>query len=651
MGDASSSEEVGGGDGSRSEVIVSGGMSDSGWDGSRDTLDAYRPPVQQSDAETVDSPAVNPGTGGTGGVEGTDGGGGTEATGGIGGTPETGGIVTTGGALSTTASAGRGGAGGVDDGGIGGTTARDAAADTVDAFVPRLLGAACVTGADCASSFCADGVCCDARCNGQCETCNAAGRCTLAPAGPAPATRTACPGTGTCASKCDGKVRTCVYPTGTTCSEPTCTAGSATAAGTCSSSGTCVKPDPTVCSTGVCGSDGQCADRCTATSCPSGSYCNSAGACAPKKAPGAACANGNECGATAPVCGIDGVCCESACEGACQACNSQGMCVAVAAGSPRPGHPTCNAFDATCAGSCNGTSTSCSYPNNSVQCTPASCTVNQLSLNEATVCDGNGSCTVPSTTNCASGYYCKDASCSNPQGDSGAICNGNIECLGGLSCVANSPSGKRCCSSGLIACGGTCTNPNVEPNCGVCGTSCGANKNCQNKVCTCTMGTITCGGVSTCAGSNFEKDVDIDGWSIFPSSTNFACCPASSSAQAHGGSKALQFSVNPAGPPAAVHFQWSFCPSGTTTLTSLSMWLYSTRTVSLSSSNVTVLDASGNEGASSQIMLGSITTTWTQATVTFSPAQPASGVVIRLNGGAPMSGDTFQVYVDDVVVQ
>src|SRR6185295_2110356 len=41
-------------------------------------------------------------------------------------------------------------------------------------FCGKAQGQPCATGAECASGFCADGVCCSAACNGTCQGCTLA---------------------------------------------------------------------------------------------------------------------------------------------------------------------------------------------------------------------------------------------------------------------------------------------------------------------------------------------------------------------------------------------------------------------------------------------------------------------------------------------
>src|SRR3954462_1763148 len=63
------------------------------------------------------------------------------------------------------------------------------------------IGQACHTGADCASTFCADGVCCKSACTGPCQTCAAAGNvgtCIPADVGTDPRSDCADQGATTC---------------------------------------------------------------------------------------------------------------------------------------------------------------------------------------------------------------------------------------------------------------------------------------------------------------------------------------------------------------------------------------------------------------------------------------------------------------------
>jgi hypothetical protein len=73
-------------------------------------------------------------------------------------------------------------------------------------------GQQCVFGAQCFSTFCADGYCCNEACTADCRVCNASGSlgvCSPSPMGSAP--HGSCQGDGACAGTCDG-TGTCTWP-------------------------------------------------------------------------------------------------------------------------------------------------------------------------------------------------------------------------------------------------------------------------------------------------------------------------------------------------------------------------------------------------------------------------------------------------------
>jgi hypothetical protein len=223
-------------------------------------------------------------------------------------------------------------------------------------------GQQCESADQCTSGFCPaqDGVCCDRACEGTCEACikvksgAPTGQCAIIPMGLDPDNDCSDEGAASCGSKepyCSGKGPSCVlYPQDTPCSAPTCSDGKATSQGVCDGSGTCHS------TTVACGAY-QCDDTATAcrtkcsndAHCRPGFRCDDAGTC--RAVEGTPCAQGSQCASDRCV---DGVCCDAACAGACDACNlpgKPGKC------SPRPagmmGEPSCGL------GACDGTSPDC----------------------------------------------------------------------------------------------------------------------------------------------------------------------------------------------------------------------------------------------------------------------------------------------------
>lgn len=199
---------------------------------------------------------------------------------------------------------------------------------------PRLPpGGACTINNACASGFCADGVCCDQACNGQCEACDVAmavGTCTAVSGAPR-GTRSACNGSGACGGTCDGTARTsCTYPpTTTSCRTASCAEGSATAAATCDGMGNCPAPMTTACAPYRC-VDAACGTMCsTDAECDGGTRCIG-GRCEGPRSNGTGCMRDAEC--ASGTC-AQGVCCNRACDGLCEACDSEGTGGAC---TPRP---------------------------------------------------------------------------------------------------------------------------------------------------------------------------------------------------------------------------------------------------------------------------------------------------------------------------
>ena len=337
-------------------------------------------------------------------------------------------------------------------------------------------GTECAAGISCLSGNCVGGLCCDDECNGGCAQCDAPGalgKCNARPRGD--------PGVSpSCAPyRCDGMGRAC----------PT----------TCSDGGTCV-------STSTC----------------------AAGTCTGRKGNGQPCTSPDQC--EFDNC-IDGVCCNSSCDGGCVACNlpsSLGVCTVL--GAQNGGSPSCTPY--VCSGASSGCPTSCTGDNQCVagdycdgtacvpkksngqscsaasQCSTGNC-VNGTCCNSA--CGPCGSCSTGTCTALTSGaggspsctpYVCDGALASCP-----TSCSGDSQCVSGdycnTSCVSKKSNGQSCsaatqCSTGNCV-DGTCCNSACGPcgscstgNCSALGSGSAGSPSCAPYV---------CGGAVTCPAS------------------------------------------------------------------------------------------------------------------------------------------------------
>ncbi len=318
--------------------------------------------------------------------------------------------------------------------------ASDTRVTTLDAQVdlpPPLLanGTACHLGTECQFGNCVDGFCCESACTGQCQSCGEAtmlGKCVTIKDAVRGIVRAPCPGSGTCASLCNGSdALACHYPANEKqCAPANCAAGVAKAASTCNGSGACTSVTGVSCASNLCADNTQCSGGCSAAQpCAATQYCEpTSKVCLPLKTNGVACVQGFEC--TSLAC-VDGVCCESACSGQCEACAEavKGKCVAIA-GAPRGNvRLACMGTRDACRGMCDGTTrTQCAYPGASVQCVPASCSSGTLTT--ASVCNSLGDCTLQMSSACHS------TQCSVTPGQC-LTCTAGANCAGGLVCDSN----------------------------------------------------------------------------------------------------------------------------------------------------------------------------------------------------------------------
>jgi hypothetical protein len=278
---------------------------------------------------------------------------------------------------------------------------------------------------------CNGGCCTNADCPLATPVCNATNQCVGCGADQDCAGRssTACNATsGACVqctkdSQCGGTTATCNTSTHTCVG---CTQRS-DCPGTCQacSNGSCVAvknaDDP-----------GKC-----------GGTCDGAGECKAKK--------GQQCTSVAggclsgTTCSPDGVCCDRACTGSCEACDlpaNPGTCSVRASGSaPHTGHAAC-AGTSTCAGTCTGAANgACAFPTGT--CGTASCSAN---ASQAAGTCNQGTCVMPAPVTCKAGATCSGNACACPLGTS--------DCTTACANLDSDP--KNCGACGHDCLGGTC---------------------------------------------------------------------------------------------------------------------------------------------------------------------------------------------------
>ena len=409
----------------------------------------------------------------------------------------------------------------------------------------RMKGATCHVDNDCASGFCADGVCCNVACKGPCVACNQLlrqGTCWPIEAGyPDPRAicvdegKPSCGHTGTC----DGVGGCARYAQDTTCEAPSCAGNKLNTARTCDGLGTCLQSGVNTCHPFRC-VNGGCTNTCqTNADCDTGIACVN-GTCGPKLT-GQTCDTAAECASN--FC-VDRVCCENACSGACLSCalpSSPGRCVAVAAGNTDP-RGVCQDEKATspCGnnGRCDGSGSCQKYPVGT-QCADESCASNVYT--PPSTCNASGQCVAPDALPCRP-YVCNGSKCFN-------ACTTDAQCLkppnscvlnscglkdDGASCTAASECSSNFCEQGICchtACGGSCRSCALAGTLGACTNvvtgsadpaglcvdmgpmSCGTNGKCQAGACqkytagtsckdpTCPAGTSISTAGSACDGA------------------------------------------------------------------------------------------------------------------------------------------------------
>jgi hypothetical protein len=282
-------------------------------------------------------------------------------------------------------------------------------------------GAACTEARECDSQHCVEGVCCDTSCNSGCVSCLGSRKAE----GP----------NGTCGG----------LPSGTQCvaagSDPSCvTSLSQDPTDVCDGSGFCTVTHEVECGVGY-----ACVGSACKTNCVEESDCDTAagysclaGAC--QISTGGACGPGDVC--ESGHC-TDGVCCDQACTGQCEACSEPGRagtCVTVS-GQPRGDREACDDFrDPDCAARCDGDNRSaCQFVPANTSCGTSACSDE---TEQRSSCDGQGRCQADEPRKCAP-YACGESACLES-------CSKSTDCSAGNGCKqGDCVAGSASCSEDL----------------------------------------------------------------------------------------------------------------------------------------------------------------------------------------------------------
>ena len=365
-------------------------------------------------------------------------------------------------------------------------------------------GQACAQGAECQSGFCVDGVCCSTACGGACQACSAAkkgagtnGTCGSIASGMDPDDEcfgaTACNGGGACA----------LLTTGTSCNVGAECQSGFCADGVCCS--TACDTECQACTTAKKGSGANGACGAIAVGTDPDDECAGALVCAPggcKLPSGEACISPATC--VAGFC-VDGVCCNAACTGPCQACiaskkgsGADGTCGNIALGTDPDGEcggsAACSGAGA-CALFADGVACAAGNECNSGYCVDGVC----CNTTCTTTCQA---CTAAKKGAGVDGVCGSISAGSDPDGEcpGAAACNGVSSCallVNGTACAAGNE-----CSSGYCV-DGVCCNSACSSVCQAC-TAAKKGSGLDGACGSMAAGTdpdSECGGAASCSGS------------------------------------------------------------------------------------------------------------------------------------------------------
>jgi len=292
-------------------------------------------------------------------------------------------------------------------GGVAGTAVApgsgtvDVVAASLAEIFARTNGEPCEADGECLSNHCyrePGGICCAESCTDICSSCFAADQASPAP------------GDGTCAIVSED------YDINPQCTDGVqlvlqCTAGQIDVTGVVS------------CGAYACAGD-SCGDRCNGHGdCNEDFYCVSPN-CVPKLDDGAICEDEVEC--ASGNC-IDGFCCNSQCDGICQACDVEGFegtCSQVV-GEPRPDRGECPGAEAGCQGVCGNSPLKCDF-DTTVECGSSTCSGGVRNF---------GLCSLEVEGECAeTTAECAPYACAEDGEDCVAQCETVADCADGAVC-------------------------------------------------------------------------------------------------------------------------------------------------------------------------------------------------------------------------
>ncbi len=320
-------------------------------------------------------------------------------------------------------------------------------------------GASCTWNGECASSFCASGVCCESACTSECRRCNLAGSlgtCAAAPSTTSCGTAPGCSGASiTGLGKCSGTDDNCVGATATACAGGLVCADATSCLTKCTKDADCVLKRCDV-ATGLCVPPAPDAGPDTAT--PDTGVVEDTGVApvAPKpegspKVLGTAapCTSPSEC--ESGFC-VDGVCCDSECKDRCHSCalpSTPGRCTEAPLGVDLRNE--CGAA-LSCSGTC-GKGGVCTTSVEGSQCAPSKCTSETGGVGAA-YCSAQG---VPCPTEETTPFDCGAYICDPAFGACRTSCSSSDACAPGYVC----DTGSKSCVAVSIADDGGCAVSNV----------------------------------------------------------------------------------------------------------------------------------------------------------------------------------------------